>query len=352
MEDEEDDLYGSASPDNAEQAPANGDAQVKTEQMDVSEEEEDSEDDIQITTERPEGVKSESVPPRATSAKPQSAPQDRTASIDPSPPSKIPKTEHATSTTTTTYKGAPTHAGKEGKDFPQIRTSTINLEANPNWPGVNKPITLLDIDADLAENSKLWRLPGTDQTDFFNYGFDEYTWTQYCVRQQNMAGTIAQQKDEDMQMKAMLGGGGMPGMPGPAPPGMPDMDQMMQMMMSQGMDPSKMDMNQFMAMMGGMPGGPGGGGHTPQPGGPGFGGQGGFGGQQGQGQFQPPSGPSGGGQGFGGGMNTEGLSAQQIAIMQQEQGGMGGHGGGGGRGAGQHGVHGVATIGGTASRSR
>ena len=32
-------------------------------------------------------------------------------------------------------------------------------------------------------------------------------------------------------------------MPGPTPPGMPGMDQMMQMM-SQGMDPSKMDMNQ------------------------------------------------------------------------------------------------------------
>lgn len=44
MEDEEDDLYGSASPGNAEQTPANGEAQVKVEQMDVSEEEEDSED--------------------------------------------------------------------------------------------------------------------------------------------------------------------------------------------------------------------------------------------------------------------------------------------------------------------
>lgn len=44
MEDEEDDLYGSAQPNSAEQAPANDDAQVKTEQMDVSEEEEDSED--------------------------------------------------------------------------------------------------------------------------------------------------------------------------------------------------------------------------------------------------------------------------------------------------------------------
>ncbi|GAB7331040.1 hypothetical protein MBLNU13_g02535t1 [Cladosporium sp. NU13] len=340
MEDEEDDLYGTAAPDTAEDAPANGNAPIKAEQMDVSEDsDEDSDDDIQITTERPEGVKAESVPPRAASAKPQAL-HDRTASIDPSPPSKALKTEHtpgAPSTTTTTLRGAPTHAGKEGKDFPQIRTSTVNLTANPNWPGVNKPITLLDIDADLADNSKLWRLPGTDQTDFFNYGFDEYTWTQYCVRQQSMAGTIAQQRDEDMQMKAMLGmggdpsgGGGMPGMPGPAPPGMPDMNQMMQMM-SQGMDPSKMDMGQFMAMMGG-------GGGTPQPGGQGFGGPGGFGGQSPhpQGQFQPPSGP-GGGQGFGQNMSMDGMSPQQIAIMQQEQGGMGGQGGGGGGRGGRRG---------------
>lgn len=44
MEDEEDDLYGSAQPDNADQAPTNGEAPVKAEQMEVSEEEEDSED--------------------------------------------------------------------------------------------------------------------------------------------------------------------------------------------------------------------------------------------------------------------------------------------------------------------
>lgn len=44
MEDEEDDLYGSAQPNSAEQAPANGDAPIKAEQMDASEEEEDSED--------------------------------------------------------------------------------------------------------------------------------------------------------------------------------------------------------------------------------------------------------------------------------------------------------------------
>jgi hypothetical protein len=46
MEDEEDDLYGSAAPEGSEQAPANGDALVKTEQMDVSEDSDEDSDDV------------------------------------------------------------------------------------------------------------------------------------------------------------------------------------------------------------------------------------------------------------------------------------------------------------------
>ena len=210
--------------------------------------------------------------------------------------------------------------------------------------GESKPLLELDFDADLAEHSKPWRLPRTDQTDFFNYGFDEYTWTQYCIRQQTMAGTIGELKASDAQMKAMFGGGGdggMPGMPGMSGggggggmPGMPDPQQMMQQMMQSGMDPSKMDFQQFMGMMGG-PGGMGGGQQGQQN-------QGGFGGQQGG--FQSPN-PQGQGfqapNGQGGGVNMDGFSPQQIAIMQQEQmgGGQGGGGqqGGGGRGRGRRG---------------
>jgi pre-mRNA 3'-end-processing factor FIP1 len=239
-----------------------------------------------------------------------------------------------------------THNGKEGKGFPEVRTSSIDVEANPLWGGNNgKPLMEVDIDADLAEHSKPWRLPGTDQTDFFNYGFDEYTWTQYCVRQQAMAGTIAQQKDADAQMKAFFGGGGgppgagggpggpgggMPGMP-PGMPGMPDPAQMMEMM-NQGVIPPEFAQ---MMQMGGMPGMPPFG-NGPQ------GGQ--FGGMQqgggydsnpnsvspqppGQGGFQAPTGPGGGGaqQGFPQ-MGMEGYSPQQLAIMQDQQGG-GGRGG-------------------------
>lgn len=45
MEDEEDDLYGSAAPEDSEQAPANGNAPVKTE-MDVSEDSDEDSDDV------------------------------------------------------------------------------------------------------------------------------------------------------------------------------------------------------------------------------------------------------------------------------------------------------------------
>jgi hypothetical protein len=46
MEDEEDDLYGSAAPEASEQTPANGDAQVKPEQVDASEGSDEDSDDV------------------------------------------------------------------------------------------------------------------------------------------------------------------------------------------------------------------------------------------------------------------------------------------------------------------
>ena len=271
-------------------------------------------------------------------------------------PSKAAVKQEARSGSTappTAIKTTLTYNGKEGNDFPGIQTSKVDVNGTPTWPANGKPITEVDIDADLAENSKPWRLPGTDQTDFFNYGFDEYTWAQYCIRQQSMTDTISEQKQQDAQMKAMFGGGGGPGgqsgnsgMPGGMPSmpgmggGMPNPDEVMQQMISQGMNPG--DMNQFMAFMsGGMGGGQGQ--QNQQQGGGGFGQQGGgFGGggqksaspfPQGQG-FQPPQGPGGQSQGDQGGFpaNMEGYSPQQMAMLQQQQ--QGGGGGQGGRGRG------------------
>lgn len=66
--------------------------------------------------------------------------------------------------------------------------------------------------------------------DYFNYGFDEFTWTQYCLRQQNMSTAINAQKQETKQFEMMLAGqpgpAGAGGQPAPMPMGMPGMPDM------------------------------------------------------------------------------------------------------------------------------
>jgi pre-mRNA 3'-end-processing factor FIP1 len=175
-----------------------------------------------------------------------------------------------------------------GTAYPAQRTSTVDVNGNPVYPPQGKPLLQVDMDADLAEEQKIWRRPGEDQSDYFNYGFDEFTWETYRQRQISMVNTIQQQKNDMVQMQQMMGGGmpGMPSMPGPGPaaangppggaptgPGggaggggggmaeQQQMEMMFQQMVSQGMDPSQMDFGSFMQMAGqGMPGfgGPGG----------------------------------------------------------------------------------------------
>ncbi|TKA33713.1 hypothetical protein B0A50_00549 [Salinomyces thailandicus] len=342
MEEDDDDFYGGGAGQaqvegrDLASADADGVPEVKVEHMDIGgdgEEEADDDEDVRIRVTPPDSrhAKAERSRPsvRPTPSQDKTATIKSTTARSPTPSIKQDRSNSAAPAQQPQAqpKGSLTYAGKEGKDFPETRTSHLELHTIPQWPASNGPpklLTDLDIDADLVEHSKPWRLPGTDQTDFFNYGFDEYTWTQYCLKQQSMGSDIGEMKAMDAQMKAMFGGGGgggggagppgMPGMPGMggggggggsggAPPGMPGPEQMMQMMMQSGQDPSTMDFGQLMGMMGG--GGPQGNG-SPMPG-------------AGQG-FQQPTGPGG----------MEGYSAQQMALMGEQQ--QGGGGGGGGRG--------------------
>jgi len=191
--------------------------------------------------------------------------------------------------------------------------------------GTTKPITEVEIDADLAEHLKPWRRPGADPSDYFNYGFDEFTWSLYCQKQKTMAAALKEQKDENAKINEMLMSQGMPAFPGlppmpgmpsmggtgggngpagqqgapgggAAPPqGMPSMEEMMAVMAQQGItDPTQLGWDTFLQGMQAMQGGGGAGGVA-------------------------PSGPSGGG--------------QQQGYGQQgwQQGGGGGYSGGGGR---------------------
>lgn len=165
--------------------------------------------------------------------------------------------------------------GRLGSDYPARHTSTLDpMNGNPIHQATGKPILEIDLDTDFKdESSKPWRKPGADVTNYFNYGFDEFTWASYCLKKQNMPKEIKAINQETEQIKAFMDQipSGMPGMPsmpqnvpqGPTPAapemaGMPnqnDMQQMMEFFKMQGFDPMQMDPSQ-MAMMMGM-GGPG-----------------------------------------------------------------------------------------------
>ncbi|KAL1971378.1 hypothetical protein VTN77DRAFT_331 [Rasamsonia byssochlamydoides] len=341
MEEEDDDLYDPADtlPQNQAQ---NGDAQqgapaVNPAEGEEYEEEEveDDEDDFNIITEAPADATPEVSHPRHVTLRnePQrSASVDSAAAAKPSTPSVPTKVEGTSPSVAPAKPAAPS---KPGSAYPPVHTSTIDVNANPVHPVTGKPLLSTDLDNDFpTEDDKPWRRPGSDISDYFNYGFDEFTWASYCLKQQELRKEVADQKKQLEDMQAFLSMGGLPGLPGappgaptsgpgpaPAPgglpglPGMPDMSpEMMQgmlaSMMAQGLDPSSMDPMSFMqhaqAMMGGGQPGAGGGqqgqpGFSGQPQGQGFGGQGGnqqqmgFSGYNQQGGFGAGRGRGGGG---------------------------------------------------------
>jgi len=146
--------------------------------------------------------------------------------------------------------------------FNSCPTSKIDVNAKPVYPPAGKAITALDIDADLPDNDKPWRRPGADVSDFFNYGFDEFTWALYATKQENLrsefsADKVAQNNKkmmEEMSSMMMMGGMPMGGMPGMAAPDGNAMTPEMMTMMQQMMGGAGMDQNQ----MGGFPQGYGG----------------------------------------------------------------------------------------------
>ncbi|KAI2640910.1 Fip1 motif-domain-containing protein [Hypomontagnella submonticulosa] len=210
--------------------------------------------DIDIITERKDGT---NAPPPTQSrySDIRNIPQRSTSSDATVKPAVVKRDD-------TTSRAAP------GSELPAVSTSKVDVNAIPVYKPVGKPITQVNIDEDLPDNDKPWRKPGTDLSDYFNYGFDEFTWALYAAKQDNVRGefssdAIAQNNKkmmEDMQMMMM---GGMPGMSGAGAggamanmPGIdgipPEMQAMMQQMMASGLDPSQMDASAMSAMFSGM----------------------------------------------------------------------------------------------------
>ncbi|ETS73640.1 hypothetical protein PFICI_14586 [Pestalotiopsis fici W106-1] len=282
--DDDDDFYAPDEPETTQAPAPQANATVQPaaqhdEDLEEGEEEDEGaemdedDSDIDIITERKDGTKAP-PPTQSKYSDIRNIPQ-RTTSSDAAVKPAVKKDEASPAS---------------GAELPAVSTSKIDVNAIPIHKGTGKPITQVNIDEDLPENDKPWRKPGTDISDYFNYGFDEFTWALYAAKQDGIRGeyssdAIAQNNKKMMEEMQMMMMGGMPGGAAGAMPGMPGMDgmppemqQMMQQMMQSGMDPSQMDPSAMFAGMQGAGGASGQGGQ-----GQNFAGAQGFGNQQGQG---------------------------------------------------------------------
>lgn len=319
MEEDEDDLYApaGASNDTAGETYSNGSHVATKEEdednkMEGQEDDDDSSgsdsDDVNFITEREDaGATSNQTDFRKAKAEP-----IRISSAAEPAPSRV--------SAPTQVKLEPQNRGKitvvDGSKYPMYSSSKVDVNNMPVYDPAGKPLNEVDLDADIAMETKPWRVPGTDPTDFFNYGFDEQTWVAYCLRQKSMREEGASLKEEFKQFQAM----GMPGLPAMGGMGdgsemTPEMfNAMFASMQAQGMtDPSQMDFSMFQQMQ-----------QMQQQMGGGFGQNG----QQDQNQFMAQQGQGQFGNQQGGGY--DGFSPQQMNIMQQQQ-----HHQGGGRGRGR-----------------
>ncbi|KAK0715971.1 Fip1 motif-domain-containing protein [Lasiosphaeris hirsuta] len=282
--DEDDDFYAPEEPETApaqHAQPAPAPVATKTDVGDELEEgeeedeggemDEDEDSDIDIIVERKDNSKP-APPSQSRYSEIRNIPQRSTSNDIPikSAPFKKEKEESKQSLT----------------EFPPVSMSKVNVNAIPVHQQTGKPLTQINIDEDLADKDKPWRKPGTDLSDYFNYGFDEFTWALYAQKQEALRGEYSQEavaqtnkKMMEEMTSMMMMGNMMPGMAGgsaagagaaagAAIPGMdgvtPDMQQMMQQMMAGNMDPSQMDPNAMSAMFAGMQNAGGGGGQGGQ----------------------------------------------------------------------------------------
>ncbi|KAI8990654.1 hypothetical protein BD414DRAFT_535932 [Trametes punicea] len=236
-------------------------------------------------------------------------------------------------------KEAMKDSGLDPNTLPPATAPPSHPSINPSMPGMIDGRSILEYDLN-AMAEKPWRRPGSDLSDWFNYGFDEISWEAYCYRRREMSDLASMLKTnvlnfagmpEDQllalppEVRAMVmagatavmanGGAGAPGGAGMIPPGAgmnmnggPMMNQIMNM--GPMMNPM-MDMGVNMGDMGMM--------QDPSAGPAGTGGAGPQGGAQG-----PQDGQVGMGMdGFGPGGGTPGPGMMGMDFGMQDPSAMG-----------------------------
>lgn len=123
-------------------------------------------------------------------------PRERGAPVDPlsrapQPPpdtqrtSTPPPATAGTAVQPTAAQQPPTDDGPDPSTLPPARAPPSHPPIDPSVPGMHDGRPIFEVDmANLAE--KHWRRPGSDVSDWFNYGFDEISWEAYCYRRRTL----------------------------------------------------------------------------------------------------------------------------------------------------------------------
>lgn len=178
----------------------------------VGEEESSDEDDIEIIMDQPSRSidNRPNVPPRPpvlnrSTGGPQSTPNrpppthsQLTTEYTPRdrnvPPSKAPLphsggTPQTPSVPRESVSAAPEqpvfHEGLDPITLPPVIAPPSHPSINLDIPGILDGHSILEVDIG-AMAEKPWRLPGSDISDWFNYGFDEISWEAYCYRRRDL----------------------------------------------------------------------------------------------------------------------------------------------------------------------
>lgn len=102
-----------------------------------------------------------------------------TAPAQPSTSDQQQQNGQTTSTTTVVDDGIDTST------LPPVTAPSSHPTIDPDEQGIHDGRSILDVDLG-ALADKPWRRPGSDISDWFNYGFDELSWESYCYRRRDL----------------------------------------------------------------------------------------------------------------------------------------------------------------------
>lgn len=75
--------------------------------------------------------------------------------------------------------------GVDTSALPPVKAPSSHPSIDPSETGVYDGRSILEFDLN-ALTDKPWRRPGSDISDWFNYGFDEISWEAYCYRRRDL----------------------------------------------------------------------------------------------------------------------------------------------------------------------